>query len=50
MKVSANRNSVTLCKGDVCLTVFGEFAKALALVAIIGVAALATNELLKVLK
>lgn len=50
MKISTSRNRVTLCKGNFCLTVFGEVAKALALVAVVGVAVWTVNEFAKILK
>lgn len=50
MRLSAKQNQVTVCQGDTCLTVVGELAKALAVVAIIGVAAWALGELAKVLR
>ena len=50
MKISKNGNQVTVCKDNICLTVVGEFAKALAFVAVIAVAALAANEMARLFK
>jgi len=50
MNISAKRNQVTVCKGDICLSVIGEFAKVLAFVVIVGVAATAIGQIAKVLK
>jgi hypothetical protein len=50
MKISNNGNQVTVCKDNICLTVVGEFAKALAFAALIATAAVAVNEIAKLLK
>ena len=50
MNISSRGNQVTVCKRDICLTVVGELAKALAVVLIIGVAVSTVSQLVKVLK
>jgi hypothetical protein len=50
MTISAKRDQVTACKGDVCLTVVGDLAKALTVVLIICVAVSTVGQLIKVLK
>jgi len=50
MKISNNENQVTVCKDNICLTVVGEFAKALAFVAVIAVAAMAANGIVRLFK
>ena len=50
MQISTRGNQVTVCKGDTCLTVVGELAKALAAVAIIGAAVWTAGELAKLLR
>ncbi|SKC72272.1 hypothetical protein [Ohtaekwangia koreensis] len=50
MNVSARKDQVTVCKGNTCLTVVGELAKALAFVAVIGVTVWTVNEITKVFK
>jgi hypothetical protein len=50
MKISAKRDQVTACKGDVCLSVVGDLAKALTIVLIIGVAVSTISQLIKVVK
>jgi hypothetical protein len=50
MNISRNRNQVTVCKGNTCLTVVGELGKVLAVVAIISIAVKTAIEITKVLK
>lgn len=50
MNISARQNQVTVCMDNICLTVVGEFAKALAVVAIIGLAVLTAGQIAKLLK
>ncbi len=50
MNLSTRGNQVTVCQGSTCLTIVGELAKAVAVIAIIGLAVQTAGQLAKLLR
>jgi hypothetical protein len=46
--MNIKENKVTVCDGNICVTVFGELAAALAVVVLIGVTAVVLTEVAKI--